>query len=246
MAKYYDRCWNPIFGCNGNFKGCDNCFAKSLMQRRNNNWIDFNDVKINRNQYYKVFDKQSQLIAVCTQSDLFQDAVSFNLIDGILRKCNNAKQNNFLFLTKYADRLNQYFNTDNRIDILNNNHLNPFTFDNMVFGVTVCANDDLHRINQLKSSSLIKHRFVAFEPILERIDITKDALTNIDWIIVGAETGENVRHCKLDWIIEIVKLADELNIPVFVNSIHLEDGKITSEFNEMPLILHKTEIPFNV
>jgi protein gp37 len=244
MAKYYDRCWNPIFGCTGNFAGCDNCFAKSLMQRRNNNWIDFNNVKINRNQFYKTFDKESKLIAVCTQSDLFQDKVSFTIIDGVLRKCNNANHNRYLFLTKYADNLNRYFNTKNRFDILNNNHIASFSFDKMAFGVSVCVNDDLHRIDTLKSSSLISHRFIAFEPVLEKINLTEDMLQDIEWIIVGAETGNNKRYCNLDYIISIVELADKMNIPVFVNSIHLDDGKVTSEFAEMPTILHRMDNPY--
>lgn len=245
MAKYYDRCWNPIMGCEGNFKGCNHCFAKELLFKRNSN-CDFKKVQLNRNQYLKVFEKKSQLIAVCTQSDLFQDKVSDKIIDGVLRKCNNAKQNNYLFLTKYADRMKSYFDNQNCLINLNNNHINQFSFDNMIMGVTVCSNEDLHRIDKLKSIHYFKHKFISFEPILERIELTEDDLNGIDWIIIGAETGNNAVYCDIQWMIDIVHIAEKINIPIFVNSIHLNNGKITSEFDEFPQELCKNNIPFKI
>ena len=245
MAKYYDRAWNPILGCIGDFKGCDNCFAKDLMLKRNlDKDISFTDVKINRNQFHKTFDTKPQLIAVCTQSDLFQDTIKDKFIDGVLRKCNNAKQNHYLFLTKYIDNMVHYFNTPNRMKNLNNDHINKFNLDNMMFGVTVCSNEDIHRIEKLKSISLIKHRFVAFEPVLEKIDFNANVLQDIDWVIVGAETGLNARKCDVKWLIDIVNKATEMNVPVFVNAIHLDNGKVTSEFDEMPNELKHCHIPF--
>ena len=122
MAKYYDRGWNPIWGCKGEFDGCDVCFAKELMNKRNTDKT-FTDIKINRNQFYKTFDKTSQLIAVCTQSDLFQDDIKDKFIDSVMRKCNNAKSHRFLFLTKYIDNMVNYFNTPHRMKNLNHNHL---------------------------------------------------------------------------------------------------------------------------
>lgn len=168
MAKYYDRGWNPILGCNGKFDGCEYCFAKELMNKRNKDKnINFENVKINSNQFHKIFDTKPQLIAVCTQSDLFQDDIKDKFIDSVLRKCHNAKHHNFLFLTKYIDNMKKYFNTPDKIKKLNHNHINKFNFDNMIFGVSVCSNNDIHRIDKLKSIQDIKHRFIAFEPVLE-------------------------------------------------------------------------------
>lgn len=244
MAKYYDRCWNPIFGCNGNFTGCANCYAKSLLKRRTNDNYDFTKVKLNESQYKKKFDKEPKLIAVCTQSDLFQDNVKENIINGVLRKCNNINYNRYLFLTKYSGNMKDYFNCPQRYKILNNNHINQFKFDNMIFGVTVCDNNDLYRIDDLHNTKLIKHRFISFEPVYDRIKLTTDMLKDIEWIIVGGETGDNPHYCKEQWIIEIIDKANELNIPVFVNAIHTEGGKVTTEFEEMNIKLHRNEIPF--
>lgn len=220
--KYYDRGWNPIFGCKGAFLGCDKCFSKTLMQKRNEIQRDFTEVKINKKQYEKRFDNAGELIAVCTQSDLFQDDIDTKIIDGILRKCNLNSQNHYLFLTKYSNNMKKYFD-DNRIKLLNNNHINKFSFDKMSFGVSVCGNKDIHRIYDLQNTKHIKHRFIAFQPLLEKIEIEDNLLDNIQWVIVGAQTGNDASPCNDEWIQHIVNKAISKNIAVFVNSANDEN-----------------------
>ena len=244
MAKYYDRCWNPLFGCTGCFRGCDKCYAKSLMERRGRTWTNFNEVKVNKKQLYKQFDDNPQLIAVCTQSDLFQNVDRKWIVDAVLSKCNSNRQNHYLFLTKFASNLKSYFSSNGLMERLNGNHLEPFSFDGMAFGVSVCCKDDLHRIDELKQTPLIKHRFVAFEPLLEQIDIDEGLLDGMEWVIAGAETGENPTPCKSEWLVSIVEKAK--NIPVFVNAVHTDEGKVTTEFDEMDERLRRNDIPFSV
>ena len=248
MAKYYDRCWNPLFGCSGNFAGCDKCYAKSLMERRGRQWNDFHDVKTNKKQLYKTFDPDAQLIAVCTQSDLFQGEGGANqwIVDTVLSKCNANRQNNYLFLTKFSENMRDYFCDADVMPRLEKNHLERFSFGNLAFGVSVCCNADIHRIADLKETGVIQHRFVAFEPLLEEIDVSAIDLDGIEWVIVGAETGDEPRPCRQEWMKRIVARADEKGIPVFVNAVHTDNGKVTTEFDEMDGSLRRCEIPFAV
>jgi protein gp37 len=239
MAKYYDRCWNPIFGCKGNFIGCNNCYAKSLLQRREKDNYEFTDVSINKKQYKKIFDTTPQLISVCTQSDLFQDDIADNIISGVIRKCNKVNYNNYLFLTKYSGNMRHYFNNENRMNILQNNHFNKFTFDNMMFGVTVCINDDLYRVTDLNNTQLIKHRFVAFEPLYENITtLDKELFKDIEWVIIGCETGENIHECKIEWILNLIDFFNKLNIPIYINALPPETIINTK--------LNRKDIPFKI
>ncbi len=248
MAKYYDRCWNPVFGCSGCFAGCDKCYAKSLMQRRGREWNDFAEMRLNKKQLYKRFDDNPQLIAVCTQSDLFQGegGASKWIVDTVLSKCDANRKNKYLFLTKFSTNMMNYFDDDALVWRLNKNHLEPFSFDNMAFGVSVCSQDDLGRIGELRKSKWIEHRFVAFEPVLEEIHLTGDMLSGIEWVIVGAETGDDPTPCKQKWLADIVEVADTMGIPVFVNAVHTDDGKVTTEFDEMDKRLRRNDIPFSV
>lgn len=45
---------------------------------------------------------------------------------------------------------------------------------------------------------------------------------------------------------DIVSVADRMGIPVFVNAVHTEDGKVTTEFDEMDEQLRRNDIPFSV
>lgn len=256
MAKYYDRCWNPIFGCNGSFKGCDHCFAKSLMERRGRDWTDFSCMRINKKQLYRRFDAKSQLVAVCTQSDLFQGENGANqwLVDAVLKKCNANLQNRYLILTKFSKNMRDYFDDDDDVvKRLGGDHLVPLGFDHIAFGVSVCCNEDLHRLDDLRAIPA-QYRFVAFEPLLEHIDLNpRKDLELIDWVVIGAETGENPRECIQEWMIDMVERIKGYKthfypngLPVFVNAVHTEDGKVTTEFNEMDERLRLCENPFAI
>ena len=249
MAKYYDRCWNPVFGCTGCFAGCDKCYAKSLMERRNRDSSNFTKVQVNRKQLYKSFDEKPQLIAVCTQSDMFQDDFTHGGgdqwgLDAVMSKCNANRQNNYLFLTKFSGNMKDYFGREGLVERLNRNHLEAFSFDNMMFGVSVCTKNDLHRVDDLKHTKNIMHRFVSFEPLLEDIEIEPSMLDGIEWVIAGAQTGDDAGPCRQEWLEKIVDAANKKGIPVFMNAVNTHDGKITSEFDEMDEILRRSDVPF--
>jgi len=253
MAKYYDRCWNPIFGCCGDFRGCDKCYAKSLMERRGRAWNDFSELKVNKKQLYRKFDETPQTIAVCTQSDLFQDRRNGTgadqwIVDAVLAKCNSNRQNKYLFLTKFSGNMKRYFNDIELLKRLNRNHLEPFSFSGMAFGVSVCCRNDLKRMDELISTKVIQHRFVAFEPLLEDVHnfLTDEQMKQMEWVIVGAETGEDPTPCKQEWMMRIVERADRLGIPVFVNAVHTDEGKVTTEFEEMDETLRRCDMPFAI
>ncbi len=68
---------------------------------------------------------------------------------------------------------------------------------NVWFGVTVeNKKHGLPRINKLRQLKAYI-RFLSIEPLLE--DIGKLDLTNIQWVIVGGESGPKARPMKLEW-----------------------------------------------
>ena len=56
-------------------------------------------------------------------------------------------------------------------------------------------------------------RFVSAEPLLSPIRLT---LANIDWLIVGGESGKNRRACAVEWITDIADQCQAANVPVWV------------------------------
>jgi len=85
--------------------------------------------------------------------------------------------------------------------------------ENIWLGVTVeNKKSGLPRINKLRDlkASVL---FLSVEPLLE--DLGKINLKNIDWVIVGGESGHKAREIKQDWIDYIHNKCQTQNIPFF-------------------------------
>lgn len=247
MIKYYDRAWNPVFGCQGGFAGCERCYAREQMMKRGF-CDDFCKVDVNRKQLERKFDKSArELICICTQSDLFQDGVRRELVDRVLRICDDNRQNHYMTLTKFTQNLLDYLDDPGLQRRLSHNGMKNVSLDNVSFGATICVPDDLHRLDELKRAPLVGSRFLSFEPLLDDVAKYMDAcfLEGFDWIIAGAETGEGRTPCPAEWLEGVVELADKAGVPVFVNGVDL-GGRLALEPDEKPAALRRNEIPYAV
>jgi protein gp37 len=68
--------------------------------------------------------------------------------------------------------------------------------DNVWLGTSVEDERVIHRISILKQA-LVKVKFVSFEPLIGPVGDL--ALTGIDWVIVGGESGPNFRPMDHAW-----------------------------------------------
>jgi protein gp37 len=103
-------------------------------------------------------------------------------------------------------------------------HLIPYEyFPNVWFGTSIenskTANERVPvvaRIPRLYSPV----RFLSVEPLLESIALKEiEGIENIDWVIVGGESGKGARTCRVEWIEKIVEDCRALSIPVFVKQL---------------------------
>ncbi len=82
-------------------------------------------------------------------------------------------------------------------------------------GVSLENEDYSFRIDQLrKTNAHIK--FLSFEPLLGPLNNLN--LENIDWVIVGGESGPKARPTKHAWAKSIRDQCVSANIPFFSNS----------------------------
>ena len=78
---------------------------------------------------------------------------------------------------------------------------NELTFgDNIWLGVTVESSKYIQRINVLRKIPA-SVRFISFEPLLNDVGVLD--LKNIDWAIVGGESGFNSRPMNEEWVLNI-------------------------------------------
>ena len=121
-------------------------------------------------------------------SDLFHKDVPFEYIDRMMEVISRTPQHRYQKLTKRAERIAEYFAS----------HPVPA---NVWLGVTVECQATKQRIESLRSITSAPIRFLSCEPLLE--DLGQLDLQNIDWVIVGGESGPKARPMKEEWALNI-------------------------------------------
>ena len=137
--------------------------------------------------------KKRRNIFVCSMSDLFHEEVSFSFIDKIMNVIERTPQHRYQLLTKRADRMYQYFTA----------HTIP---SNVWLGVTVECRSSIKRIDYLRGLKA-SVKFLSCEPLIEDLGVLD--FSNIDWIIVGGESGRNARPMKEEWAVNIQRQVEE-------------------------------------
>lgn len=143
--------------------------------------------------------RKPQTIFVNSMSDLFHKNVPLSFIQRIFDVMNKAYWHKFQVLTKRSDILLKY------------NSKLSWT-ENIWMGVSVENDDYTYRIDHLRNTDA-KTKFLSVEPLIGPIN--KLDLTNIDWVIVGGESGPGARPLKEEWVIDIKDKCIEQNVPFF-------------------------------
>ena len=116
-----------------------------------------------------------------------------------MKKCVKILKLNIFFLTKRPEKLNI-----------------SSAPENVWFGVTITTAKEKVRISELFENVKANHYHLTFEPLFE--DVGKLDLENIDWIVVGTETGNRKGKSisKREWVLNIINQAKAKKIPVFM------------------------------
>lgn len=174
--------------------GCLNCYAARMAKRLKamGNLRYVNEFQLTLQE--DLLDvplkiKQPKLIFVNSMSDLFHEDVPDDYILKVFDTMNRAKWHTFQVLTKRPERALA-------MDSAGKLKWSP----NIWMGTTVENSKYIDRIDILRKMKA-DIKFISFEPLLGRIKIAN--LEQIDWVIVGGESGPKSREIKKDWIIEI-------------------------------------------
>ncbi len=194
MAKskieWTDTTWNPITGCTKISAGCKNCYAETMTRRLKamgqEKYKDgFNTIRVHQKCLNDPLNwKKPCQVFVNSMSDLFHDDVPTTFIQEVFSIMNKCPQHIFQVLTKRAKRLE---------DISQQLKWSP----NIWMGVTVENKKVFNRIGHLRNSGA-HIKFLSMEPLLEKIPTIN--LKDIDWMIVGGESGPGARSIKEDWV----------------------------------------------
>ncbi len=208
MAKtaieWTESTWNPVTGCNKISAGCKNCYAEKLAHRLQamgqRNYVDGFNLTLQPHMLELPLKwKKPQTIFVNSMSDLFHDEVPFDYVERVFDVMNRAHWHRFQVLTKRAERVAELS------DSLS-------WSSNIWMGVSVENQDFVSRIDYLRETKAAV-KFLSLEPLLSSLKNLR--LQNIDWVIVGGESGLNARPIKEDWVVDIRNQCDAANVAFF-------------------------------
>lgn len=225
--------WNPVTGCSKISEGCKNCYAERMALRLKAMGQKNYKYGFNLTIHEEMFDlpfrwKKPQIVFVNSMSDLFHESISFHIIERIFKTMNECRRHHFQVLTKRAEVLSEY-----------SGYLNWTS--NIWMGVTVESNLHLDRIDCLRESKA-QIKFISFEPLLGKIDTFN--CSDIDWVIVGGESGSGCRKIEKEWVTKIRDICIDNSIPFFFKQWggvkKKKNGRMLENkiWEEMPKTLH--------
>lgn len=202
--EWTESTWNPVSGCTKISSGCNNCYAERMAKRLKMmgqpNYANGFQVTLHKHVLeYPLRWKKPQTIFVNSMSDLFHKQVPDSFIFEIIDIMKQAEWHQFQILTKRSERLKELAKKINWPK-------------NVWIGVSIENEKIKYRIDDLRWIPAAL-RFVSLEPLLgpfESLD-----LKNIDWVIVGGESGPNARPMKKEWVIQIKEQCIKQNVPFF-------------------------------
>ena len=203
--EWTDVTWNPVAGCSIMSSGCTNCYAMQMAYRLEAMGVDKYKGLTRRsgnrsvwkgivNEDRKSLDipikwKKPRKIFVNSMSDLFHDGVSDDFILEVWNVMRQTPRHSYQILTKRPDRMRDLLATSV-----------PEILPNVWLGTSVENTEVIHRIDELRDVRAAI-RFISFEPLIGPVGTLN--LYDIDWAIVGGESGPRARPIEEAWIDDI-------------------------------------------
>lgn len=202
--EWTESTWNPVTGCTKISDGCLNCYAERMAKRLQAmgqpNYANGFEVTLHPHTLGNPLKwKKRQVIFVNSMSDLFHEEVPLEFIREVFDVMNRASWHTFQVLTKRAGRLAEL------APLLN-------WSDNVWMGVTVENRRCLSRIDCLRNVPAAI-RFLSMEPLLSSVGTLN--LDEIDWVIVGGESGPGARPMQESWVLSIRDQCEAAGVPFF-------------------------------
>jgi protein gp37 len=198
MAKskieWTESTWNPVTGCTKITSGCKFCYAEVMARRLKAmgqpKYVNGFKLTLHPETLMEPYSwKKSKMIFVNSMSDLFHKDVPVDYIQKVFKVIKENPQHVFQILTKRADIL-RYYDSEGWLEWPHN----------LWMGVTVENNEVMNRIDLLRKTGA-RVKFLSCEPLLSPLNNMN--LQNIDWVIVGGESGRTPRPIKEEWVIDI-------------------------------------------
>jgi protein gp37 len=189
--EWTEATWNPVTGCSKVSPGCDHCYAETFAER----WRG-----IPGHPYEQGFDlrfwperleqpqrwKRPRVVFVNSMSDLFHERVPVSFIRRVFESMASAPQHTFQVLSKRPGRMASVLR-----------QVQPDPLPHVWVGTSIESDNYVWRADKLREAPAAV-RFLSCEPLLGPLPSVD--LADIDWVIVGGESGPRHRHAEANWV----------------------------------------------
>ncbi|MBY5776237.1 DUF5131 family protein [Rhizobium leguminosarum] len=242
--EWTDATWNPVAGCTILTAGCTNCYAMRMAARLEamgtEKYIGLTRKSGGRAKWtgkihldWKSLEvparwSKPRLVFVNSMSDLFHTDVPPDFIEAVWKTMEATPRHTYQILTKRPDRM---------AEILPGAQFK--VLPNVWLGTSVEDARVLHRLEALRHVPAAV-RFASFEPLIG--SVSGADLTEINWAIVGGESGPQARYMDPKWVHEIERLCRDTGAAFFFKQWGGKNKKAAGRelngrtYNEMPSI----------
>lgn len=218
--EWTDATWNPWHGCTKVSPGCKHCY----MYREKRQYGQDPNVIVRSKTTFTAPLKWGapRRIFTCSWSDFFHEAAdpwradTWEIIE-------RTPQHTYLILSKRPERIRENLPWAARVHG-SYGWLEPWR--NVWLGVSVENQDYGGRIDQLLGVPAMVH-FLSLEPLLGPIDLSpwlRKPLVHgrpidVEWVIVGGESGPNARRMELGWAASLLEQCRAAGVPFFLKQL---------------------------
>lgn len=200
--EWTDYSWNPITGCNNR---CPYCYATKMATRlKGRSGYDketpFKPTFHPQRLFQPLTATKPSMIFTCSMGDFFDSEVKSAWREDVYKVMDTAKLHTYQLLTKQP--------------IIEPEFRTNFP-KNMWLGISIDGTSKYWKkpLDTLKNSSA-SVKFISFEPLLG--DELPDDLNDIDWAIIGAQTGIGAKNVNPHVVNRVIDLITSNGIPLFV------------------------------
>ena len=219
--EWTDETWNPVTGCTRVSPGCDHCYMYALYPRLKGMGVSGYESSPDKVQLLPdrldvpLTWKKPRIVFVNSMSDVFHPHVPFEFVYSVFHVMREAARRSghvFQVLTKRPGRAVAWWRRYVQ--------LFPEGWPaNIWIGTSVESQKYAPRLTALARLPA-DVRFVSAEPLLERLNLARWLEAgDLQWVIVGGESGWGARPMDLDWVRELRDQTNEANVPFFLKQL---------------------------
>lgn len=211
--EWTDATWNPTTGCDRVSTGCDHCYALRLSKRLKamgqHKYQNDGDPRTSGPGFGVAVHEEAlklpftwarpRKVFVNSMSDLFHPRVPLDFVQRVFEVIVATPQHRYQVLTKRPLRARRL------------SHLVSWP-SNLWLGTSIENDEIASRADELRRTPAAI-RFLSLEPLLGPLPSL--SLADIDWVIVGGESGPEARPMESGWVEDLLDRCQAEQVPFF-------------------------------